>query len=328
MPFINLRRRHYFLTAAAACLSMLSHPAAFAQAGGFPSRSIELIVPWQAGGGADVVGRAFAASVAKYLPQPVVVINRAGASGALGMAEVVNAKPDGHKIVLSTTELTFLNHLGLAKFSYKDLKPIARLNADPVAIVVRADSPYASLEQFLAATRVPDANVKVGNAGHGSTYHMAAAAFAEKTGAKLNHIPYPGGAPAILALLGGHLDAVSVSAPEVATHVAAGKLRVLAVMADRRIAGLENVPTLKERNIDVSISLWRGLSAPRNTPNDVMEVLKTAVDKAMKEPLMRETLEKLHFSTDTYASDAVLEAEMARQSVQFKELAGRLNLGN
>jgi tripartite-type tricarboxylate transporter receptor subunit TctC len=326
MRFIKLSRRRQLLLATAA-LAALASPAS-AQNSPYPSRNIELVVPWQAGGGADVVGRAFAAAVARHLPQPVVVINRPGASGVLGLGEVVNAKPDGHKIVLSSTELTFLNHLGLAKFSYKDLRPIARLNADPAAVVVRSDAPYASLEQFLSAARKPDANIRVGDAGRGSTWHMAAAALAEKTGASFNHIPYAGGAPAVLALLGGHIDAVTVSTAEVATHVAAGKLKVLAVMADRRVAGFENVPTLKERNIDLSLGIWRGLSAPRNTPNEVIDVLKVAVEKAMKEPLMRETLEKLHFSTDTYADDAVLEAVMARESAQFKALATRLRLAN
>jgi tripartite-type tricarboxylate transporter receptor subunit TctC len=237
---------------------------------------------------------------------------------------VVNAKPDGYKIVLSSTELTFLNYLGLAKFTYEDLVPIARLNADPAAVVVRADAPYATLEQFLAAARKPDSNMRVGNAGQGSTWHMAAAALAEKTGARFNHIPYPGGAPATMALLGGHIDAVTVSTAEVASYVEAGKLKVLAVMADKRVAGYDNVPTLKERNIDLSIGIWRGISAPKGTPPEVIAVLKAAVTKSVQEPIMRQTLEKLHFSTDTYADDATLLAVMAKESAQYKQLATRI----
>lgn len=327
---IDLSRRRWLGAIPALSGALLLAPGfARAQGSAYPHKPIELVVPWQAGGGADVVGRAFGAAVAKYLPQPVVVINKPGASGVLGLGDVVNAKPDGYRIVLSSTELTFLNHLGLAKFSYKDLRPIARLNADPAAVVVRADAPYATLEQFLEAARKGDANIRVGNAGHGSTWHMAAAALAEKTGAKFNHIPYAGGAPAVLALLGGHIDAVTVSTAEVSSYVAAGKLKALAVMADRRVAdGFEKIPTLKERNIDLSIGIWRGLSAPRGTPDDVIAVLKGAVAKAVKEPAWLEALTKLHFSTDTYADDAALEAVMARESEFFKALAGKINLSS
>jgi tripartite-type tricarboxylate transporter receptor subunit TctC len=325
---LDLARRHG-LRAALLAAASLALPVAWAQPGNYPQKPIELIVPWQAGGGADVVGRAFGAAVAKHLSQPLIVVNRPGASGVLGLGEVVNAKADGYKIVLSSTELTFLNHLGLAKFSYKDLRPIARLNADPAAVVVRADSPYATLEQFLEASRKTESNIRVGNAGHGSTWHMAAAALAEKTGAVFNHIPYPGGAPAVLALLGGHIDAVTVSTAEVSSYVAAGKLKALAVMADTRVAdGFERVPTLKERNIDLSIGIWRGLSAPRNTPDDVMMVLKAAVAKAVKEPVWLDALQKLHFSTDTYADDVALEAVMSRESAFFKALTGKLKLSN
>ncbi|WP_326539601.1 tripartite tricarboxylate transporter substrate binding protein [Pseudorhodoferax sp.] len=326
-PLHNTGRRRA-LRGALAATAALALPA-WSQAGPYPARPIELVVPWQAGGGADVVGRAFGAAVARHLPQPIVVVNRPGASGALGLGEVVNAKADGYKIVLSSTELTFLNHLGLARFSYKDLRPIARLNADPAAVVVRADAPYATLEQFLEAARKPDANIRVGNAGHGSTWHMAAAALSEKSGAPFNHIPYAGGAPAVLALLGGHIDAVTVSTAEVSTHIAAGKLKALAVMADQRVAdGFERVPTLKERGIDLSIGIWRGLSAPRETPDEVMAVLKAAVAKAVREPAWLDSLRKLHFSTDTYADDAALAAAMARESAFFKDLAGRLKLSS
>jgi tripartite-type tricarboxylate transporter receptor subunit TctC len=115
----------------------------------------------------------------------------------------------------------------------------------------------------------------------------------------------------------------------VSTYVAAGKLKALAVMADKRVAdGFEKIPTLKERHIDLSIGIWRGLSAPRHTPDDVMAVLKAATAKAVKEPVWIDALTKLHFSTDTYADDATLEAVMAKESAFFKDLAGKLKLSN
>ncbi|WP_434032669.1 Bug family tripartite tricarboxylate transporter substrate binding protein [Cupriavidus sp. a3] len=322
----SLMRRWAMPVAVVLGLPALLGGAATASAETYPSRRIELIVPWQAGGGADVVARALSAAAAKHLPQPIVVINKPGATGSVGLGEVVHAKPDGYKLVLSSSELTFLNYLGLAKFTYQDLVPIARLNADPAAVAVRAEAPWSTIEQFVADARKPDANIRVGNAGQGSAWHMAAAALADKTGAKFNHIPYAGGAPATLALLGGHIDAVTVSTAEVFTHVAAGKLKVLAVMADKRVSGFENVPTLKERNIDLSMGIWRGISAPKGTPPEVIAVLKTAIVKSVQEPVMRQTLEKLHFSTDTYADDVTLQAAMVKESAQFKQLASRISV--
>lgn len=320
--------RRHLLQIGAIHAAALSAPAWSQASAPYPARPIELIVPWQAGGGADVVARAYGVAVGKHLPQPVVVVNKPGATGVLGMNDVVHARPDGYKLLLATPELTFLNHLGLGKFSYGDVRAIARLNADPIAIVVRADAPHATLNAFLETARKPGANVRVGNAGHGSTLHMAAAALCLKTGIEFNHIPFAGGAPAILALLGGHLDAVSVTTAEVASYIAAGKLQVLAIMAEQRLPDLAQVPTCKELGIDLSLSLWRGLCAPKSTPDAVMGTLRAATLKAAAEPVMQETLRKLHFSTDSYADDVRFGNEMARESALFKTLVAQLGLAS
>ncbi|SHH66674.1 tripartite tricarboxylate transporter substrate binding protein [Pollutimonas bauzanensis] len=324
------RQRRLMLGLLPALFALLAapSPAFAAEDGDFPQRSIELVVPWQAGGGADVVARAFSSAVAKHLPQPVVVVNKPGASGAIGIGDVIRAQPDGYRLVLATSELVILRHLGMAKFSYTDLAPVAGLNSDPAAIVVRADDPARTLEDFLAKARAQPGVLSIGNAGVGSTWHMAAAAFAAASGTRYNEIPFPGGAPALLALLGGHIDAVSVSTAEASTYVDAGKLRILAVMADKRERGFESVPTLKELGIDVSVEMWRGLAAPKNTPASVMAVLRVAAAKAVKEPAWLDTLAKLRFRTDSYADAATLEAVMAKEDVFYGKLAGRLDVNN
>jgi tripartite-type tricarboxylate transporter receptor subunit TctC len=299
---------------------------ASAQTGGYPQRSIELVVPYAAGGGADIMARAFSASAVKHLPQSIVVVNKPGAAGVIGWNDVINAKPDGYKVALTTVEITFLSYLGLAKFSWDELKPIAKLNADPAVVVVRGDAPYTTLEQFLEAAKKADANVRIGNAGQGSMWHLAAVALADKAGAALNHIPYGGGAPAIAALLGGHIDAVIASAPEVAAQVNAGKLRALGVMSNKRIKGFEQVPTLKERNFDLVLGTWRGLAVPKNTPTDVVNMLKIAAAKTMQEPALREVMEKQNFSTDTYEDATTFEASMALESAYIKQIASKIDL--
>ncbi|MDM0078088.1 tripartite tricarboxylate transporter substrate binding protein [Variovorax sp. J2P1-59] len=324
---MQFRSRTLRLALSAAALTLAAMPS-LAEPSGYPQRAIELVVPYQAGGGADVMARAFATAAVKHLPQSVVVVNKPGAAGVVGWMDVIKAKPDGYKVALTTVEITFLHYLGLAKFDQHELRPIAKLNADPAVVVVRGDAPYNTIEEFLAQARKPDANVRIGNAGQGSMWHLASAALAEKGNAKFNYIPFPGGAPAILALLGGHIDAVIASAPEVAPNVLAGKLKALGVMSEKRLKVFEKVPTLRERNMDLVLGTWRGLAVPKNTPDDVVNVLKVAAAKSMQEPSLREIMEKQYFTTDTYEDAATFEASMARESAAIKAIAAKIDLQN
>lgn len=293
----------------------------------YPSKPIEVMVAFQPGGGTDSLARAYAEAAKKFTTQSVVVYNKPGASGAIGLADVVNAKPDGYKIAMLFVEVTILPHLGITKITHEDFIPIARLNADPAAITVRADAPWNTIEEFLAAAKKPGSDVKVGNAGNGSIWHLAAAALEEKTGARFNHIPFQGAGPAVLALLGGHVDAVGVSPAEVSVHVASGKLKVLTVMADQRVKGFDNVPTLKERKIDLSIGTWRGLGVAKGTPPEIVENIKAMTRKAANEPIMREVMDKLNLGY-SYADDVAFKAQLIRDNNAFKQLVTKLNLKN
>jgi len=300
---------------------------AVATAQPYPNKPIEVMVAFQPGGGTDSLARAYAEAAKKYTTQPLVVYNKAGASGAIGLADVANAKPDGYKIAMLFVEVTILPHLGITKITQDDFIPIARLNADPAAITVRADSPYNTIEDFLAAAKKPGSDVKVGNAGNGSIWHLAAASLEEKTGAKFSHIPFQGAGPAVLALLGGHVDAVGVSPAEVAVHVAAGKLKILGVMADQRVKGFDNVPTLKERKIDLSIGTWRGLGVAKGTPPEIVEYIRAMTKKAAEEPIMKEVMDKLNLGY-AYADGPAFKAQMVRDNDTFKQLVTKLNLKN
>lgn len=294
-------------------------PAGMARASDYPLRPIEVIVPASAGGSTDAVARAFADAMRKYLPQPLIVNNRPGASGVVGMSDVMNAKADGYKVCMGITELSILPHLGLSKFNYADFKPVALLSADGATVTVRSDAPWRTLEEFLAAAKAKPGQLNIGNSGNGSVWHLAAAALEEKTGAKVSHVPFQGGAPAVLALLGGHVDAVTVSVAEVATHVQAGKLRILGVMADKRTRGFDQVPTLKERGIDLSVAGWRGLLAPKSTPDDVVTTLRSAVRKAVDDAAFQEQMDKLVLTT-LYLDAPDFETMLRRTDEDFKAL--------
>jgi tripartite-type tricarboxylate transporter receptor subunit TctC len=311
----------------ATALLLLGGLCGVASAQPYPNKPIEVMVAFQPGGGTDSLARAYAEAAKKYTTQPLVVYNKAGASGAIGLTEVATAKPDGYKIAMLFVEVTILPHLGITKITQDDFIPIARLNADPAAITVRADSPYNTIEDFLAAAKKPGSDVKVGNAGNGSIWHLAAASLEEKTGAKFSHIPFQGAGPAVLALLGGHVDAVGVSPAEVAVHVAAGKLKILGVMADQRVKGFDNVPTLKERKIDLSIGTWRGLGVAKGTPPEVVEYIRTMTKKAAEEPIMKEVMDKLNLGY-AYADGPAFKAQMVRDNDNFKQLVAKLNLKN
>jgi tripartite-type tricarboxylate transporter receptor subunit TctC len=320
---INTTRR--CLTAFAALLA-LGAGAVHAQSD-FPNKPIELVVPFAAGGGTDALARSFAEASRKHAPQSIIIVNKPGASGSIGWQDVVGAKPDGYRLAVITVELATLAHMGIGKVNYDDLQPIARLNADPAAITVRAEAPWNTIEEFLAASKKDPGKIGVGNAGNGSIWHLAASALEEKTGAKFNHVPFQGAGPAVLALLGGHIDAVAVSPAEVTTYVASGKLKMLAVMADQRVKGFEKVPTLKERKIDLSIGTWRGIAAPKNTPPEVVAYLKKLAQNASNEPAFRETLDKQNLGF-SYADDVAFKAAIAKDDAYFKSLITKLGIKN
>jgi len=309
-------------------LGALTLPVSFASLadeGDYPNKPIEVVVPAAAGGGTDAVTRAFSEACKKYLPQSLTVTNKPGASGAIGMADMINAKPDGYKLCMVIVEITILPNLGLTKYTYEDFIPIAQLNADPAAITVKADAPWNTIEEFLSDAQKSPGSIKMGNSGNGSIWHLAHASLEDKVGVKFNPIPFQGAAPAVVALLGGHIDAVAVSPGEVSAHVAGGKLKTLAVMADQRVKGFERVPTLKERKIDLSIGAWRGLAAPKGTPANVINALRTAAKGAAAEPMFKDSLDKLNLGLAYNDADNFRQV-MQRDSEMFKKLITKIGL--
>ena len=316
----SLTRRHVLSAAAATAL-----PASLWAQGAYPNRPVELIVPAGAGGGTDVLARVLSDVARKHFSQPITVVNRPGASGMIGHGEMINAKPDGYKIAVVFAEIVIVPHMGQTKLSYEDFVPIAQLNADAAAVTVKADAPWKTIEEFLADAKKKNGGMTMGNSGPGSIWHLAAAAIEDKQHVKFNHVGFGGAAPAVLSLLGGHIDAVAVSPGEVATHVQGGKLRTLAVASEKRVKGFESVPTFKERNLDVSIGTWRGLAAPKGTPPEILAMLGEVARKCADEPAFKEGLDRLSMGW-SYAPAETFRANMKRDNDYFKDLVGKLGL--
>jgi tripartite-type tricarboxylate transporter receptor subunit TctC len=309
-----------------AVATTLVSPAAFVHAADYPTRPFEMVVPSSAGGGTDVMARLFAEAAKKNVSQPIVVSNKPGAGGGIGMTEAQRSPPDGYKIGVLISELAIIPHLGMTKVTTSDFIPLARLNGDPGLIAVRTESPYQSIDDLLGAARTQPGAISMGNAGTGTIWHLAAAAVEEKTGVKFNHVPYQGAAPSVLALVGGHVDAITVSPAEIGSHVAAGKVRVLVAMAERRLpAPYDKVVTFKEKGTDLVLGTWRGLGVPLNTPPEVVKYLRDATRKTAEDPAFREALVKANLQP-AYMDGEAFQAFMNSQSAYFKSLLATVDL--
>ena len=253
----------------------------------FPTKEVQIIIPWAAGGATDLIFRALAATTGKYLGKAVVVVNRPGGGGAVGYTEGAQAKPDGYMLISAVTPLTILPHQVSTAFTYKNFEPIINVVDDPSMFLVRSDAPWKSLKEFLDFAKKNPNMITVGNSGAGGGVHLVALAFEKTAGVKFNHIPFSGGGPSVTALLGAHINAVSVSPPEGISHVQAGKLKIIALFAEKRFEMFLDVPTVKEQGIDFAMGMWRGLAAPKGTPPDVIKKLHDAFKQGMDDPVLR-----------------------------------------
>ncbi len=251
----------------------------------FPTKEVQIIIPWAAGGATDLIFRALAATTGKYLGKAVIVVNRPGGAGAVGYTEASQAKPDGYTLVSAITPLTILPHQVKTAFTYKSFEPVINVVRDPGMFLVRSDAPWKSLKEFLDYAKKNPDMITVGNSGAGGGVHLIALAFEKTAGVKFNHIPFAGGGPSVTGLLGGHINAVTVSPPEGIEHVKAGKLKIVALFAEKRFELFPDVPTVKEQGVEFVMGQWRGLAAPKGTPPDVIKKLHDAFKKGMEDPV-------------------------------------------
>lgn len=250
----------------------------------FPSRPITLIVPWSAGGGTDAIARAVARNAEKHLGVPVIVENKPGGTGAVGLGATVAAKPDGYTLAIIPVELSFLKDRGIYPFDFSDFTRIMNLNTDPAALTVSASAPWDTIEDFIAYARQNPGQVTIGHSGTGMLWHLAAASLALDTGTTYTYVPFNGAADAIASVLGDNIDAVTVSGAEVSAQVRAGTMKILAILGDKRLEIFPEIPTALELGYDVNINTFRGLGGPEGIPEDRVEILRKGFKAMMEEP--------------------------------------------
>ena len=263
----------------------------------YPDRPITMIVPFPPGGVADTVARPVAEALGRELKQPVLVENKAGAGGALGMGVASRAPADGYTVLLSLSSISILpeaDKLLGRKPAYllSQFKPIARFTADPTVFVVRADSRWKTLAEFLADARAHPATYNYGSSGNYGTMHVPMEMLKASAGFRMTHIPYTGAGPAVVALLGGQVDAVASGPSTVAQQIQAGKLRALAHWGEQPLSSLPDVPSLKQLGYPVRFAQWSALFVPAATPDDIVRRLRAAAAKVAADPAVRQIIAK------------------------------------
>ncbi|GAB7386682.1 tripartite tricarboxylate transporter substrate binding protein [Bacillaceae bacterium] len=261
----------------------------------YPKKPIEMTVGYSAGGGTDVVARIVVNAANKYLPngQSIVVSNKPGASGTIQLAEIFQAKPDGYKIGSVTTgNLAIQPNFGKTPYKPNDFEPIAQFNSSQNLLVVRSDAPWKTFDEWLDYVKKNPGKFTYSTAGAGNTQHLAMEALSQFYGIQAKHVPFEGAAPAMTALLGGHVQGAVVLVQEAKPHTDAGEFRVLANLGTTKIDAYKDVPFLKEKGF-VGLDTWSGVVAPKNTPKEIVAILNEAFEKALQDPEVVEQFKKI-----------------------------------
>ncbi len=279
-----------------ACL-LTAAPAVAQEA--FPNHAITMIVAFPPGGVADITGRPTAAAMEKILKQPVTVINRPGAAGAVGNAAVANARPDGYTVLMALSSISVIpaaDELFNRKPAYAldQFAPIALITADPTILVVHPSLPAKTLKDLVAIARSRPGQMSFSSSGVYGALHMPMEMFLHATKLKMRHVPTTGGGPAITALLGGHVEMSAGGPAAISAHVKSGKMRTIVGWGAERHSSFPDVPTFRELGYkDVEYYIWAGTFAPRGTPESIMKVLRDAARRATQDPDFKNAMAKV-----------------------------------
>ena len=255
----------------------------------YPSKPITMVVPFPPGGVADTVGRPVAEAMSRHLKQSIVVENKGGAGGGIGMAQVAKSKADGYTVLMSLSSLVVLPEADkilqrAPMFQVNQLKAIARFTADPTVLVVRSESPWKTYAEFMAYVKSNPGKISFGSSGNYGTMHVPMEQLKAATSTFMLHVPYTGAGPAVLSLLSGQIEALSTGPASVKQHIASGRLRALAHWGDGRLASMPGVPSFKELGVPIQYSQWSGLFVPADTPAEIVDSLRQAAKFAAQDP--------------------------------------------
>jgi tripartite-type tricarboxylate transporter receptor subunit TctC len=295
-----LSRRSLLAASGAALATPLAAPAL--GQGNWPSRPIQLLVPWGAGGGTDATARIVGSLLERDLGQPVNVVNRTGGSGVVGHSAIATAQPDGYTIGMITVEITMMHWQGLTQLNPGSYTPLALMNSDPPGVQVKADSPYQDIKALADAIKArPAGTFKASGTGQGGIWHLALVGWLQAMGLRGDHVrwvPSNGAAPAMQELAAGGVDIVTCSVPEARAMLDAGRAKALAIMAPERNPMFAQVPTLNETlGINYSVGAWRGIAGPRGLPAPIAQRYGAALRKVYDSTEFKEFMTQRGFGT-------------------------------
>jgi len=286
----------------------------------YPERPITLIVPWGAGGGTDATARIIGSLLEKDLGQPVTVVNRTGGSGVVGHSAIATAAPDGYTIGLLTVEISMMHWQGLTELSGASYTPIGLVNADPAGVQVRADSPYKTVNDLVAAIKANPGKFKASGTGQGGIWHLSIAGMLRDLKvdpAAVPWVPSNGAAPGLQDLVAGGVEIVPCSLPEARSLIDAGKVRSLAIMDEKPSALYPNIPTLKSATgSNWTMAAWRGIAAPKGIPAEARDKLAAAIKKIAASKEYKDFMASRGFGV-IYAEPAEFGKFMAKSDVDM-----------
>ncbi len=262
----------------------------------WPSHPITMVVPFPPGGVADTVGRPIAEALSRQLGQTVIIENRAGAGGGVGMAYTAKAKPDGYTILMTLSSISIIPEadkiLGKeVSYQMNQFKPIARFTADPTVLIVRADSPWKTYDQFLADAKKNPGKYNFGSSGNYGTMHIPMEMIKLQDQFEMKHIPYTGAGPAIIGLLGNQVDAIATGPASIVQQIKAGKVRALAHWGDARLASMPDIQSFKEMGKKIEFAQWAGLFVPTGVSNEIVDKLREASKAAANDEKVKTVLD-------------------------------------
>lgn len=290
--------------------------------GPYPSKTVTIICPWAAGGGTDDVSRFWAGALEKELGGTFVVQNKTGGSGNTGHSAGAKARPDGYTMTTITFELCTMHRMDQSTLTHEDFRCILQMNADPAAIIVRQDAPWASLREFLDEIDSKPGELSMSGTSAGGAWDLARFGLllaADLPVDAVKWVPTEGARPSLVKLIGGHVDAVCCSVPEAAPQIASGELRVLTVMSEEPLDGphFEGVPTAKQAGVDWVAVGWRGLAVPKDTPDDIVDKLSAACLKIAESDEFKSFMQDRGFGIKVRGPDEFTKF-LQQQDAQWK----------
>lgn len=295
----------------------------------FPTKPINMIVGYAAGGSTDMTARPAADAATEILGQPVVVINRPGAGGSVGLSEVIRSNPDGYTIAMSSIgPTTIVPYTADVGYTYEDLVPIAQLTDQPLALAVSKDSPIENLADFVEYAKANPGKVRYGTPGAANIQHVTGLRFKEMADIELIQVPFDGAAPAVAALLGGNVEAAITSVQEFGSHYKNGAIKVLGVTSEEReTTVMPDVPTFKEQGYDLKAGVWYGVLGPKGMPDEVVNQLAATFEEVGNDPGVLDAWEKLNL-IPCYAGPEEFAARIAEEAEAHSKLVKEIGLSN